>query len=263
MALKFPEGFGIRFLTLFGVGFLGILSLPFILLAQLRNLPAQVSVSPIELAILSLIQPTILLAIAVAMGTFFAPKVGFRSHIANQVAQGKAMLPRLKREFPLAAIAGALIGIAIIILDSFFRLGLGELGDRLAIVQPRTLATTMAGILYGGITEELLMRWGLMTLFVWIGWRLLQRRQGKPHPILVWVAIIAIAIIFGLGHLPVVAAVVPLTPLIITRTIFLNAMGGVIFGWLYWRRSLESAMIAHASTHVCFSLVAGLLSAFS
>ncbi|NES97062.1 MAG: hypothetical protein F6K32_17860, partial [Desertifilum sp. SIO1I2] len=78
MPLKFPERFGIRFLTLFGVGFLGILSLPFMLLAQLRNLPAQVSVSPIELAILSLIQPTILLAIAVAMGTFFAPKVGFR-----------------------------------------------------------------------------------------------------------------------------------------------------------------------------------------
>jgi membrane protease YdiL (CAAX protease family) len=29
-----------------------------------------------------------------------------------------------------------------------------------------------------------------------------------------------------------------------------NAAFGLLFGWLYWRRGLESAMIAHAMTHL-------------
>jgi hypothetical protein len=48
---------------------------------------------------------------------------------------------------------------------------------------------------------------------------------------------------------------VALTPLIIIRTILLNALGGVLFGWLFWRRSLEVAMVAHATTHVGFFFI--------
>jgi membrane protease YdiL (CAAX protease family) len=30
----------------------------------------------------------------------------------------------------------------------------------------------------------------------------------------------------------------------------LNTAAGVVFGWLYWRHNLETAMIAHASVHL-------------
>jgi membrane protease YdiL (CAAX protease family) len=44
------------------------------------------------------------------------------------------------------------------------------------------------------------------------------------------------------------------------RTVLLNALGGVLFGWLFWRRSLEVAMVAHAAFHVgLFVLNAALL----
>lgn len=37
-------------------------------------------------------------------------------------------------------------------------------------------------------------------------------------------------------------------------------LGGVVFGWLYWRRSLETAMVAHATVHVGFFIInVGLL----
>jgi membrane protease YdiL (CAAX protease family) len=65
-----------------------------------------------------------------------------------------------------------------------------------------------------------------------------------------WTAIVISAVLFGVGHLPALAQSVALTPALIARTVLLNAIAGILFGWLYWRRSLETAMVAHASFHI-------------
>jgi len=61
-----------------------------------------------------------------------------------------------------------------------------------------------------------------------------------------------------LGHLPATALITTLTPLVIFRALLLNGIGGVVFGWLYWKKGLESSMIAHFSAditlHVLFPL---------
>ena len=67
---------------------------------------------------------------------------------------------------------------------------------------------------------------------------------------MVWTAIVLAALLFGIAHLPAMAALVALTPLIVIRTVLLNALGGLLFGWLFWQRSLEVAMVAHAAFHV-------------
>ena len=54
-------------------------------------------------------------------------------------------------------------------------------------------------LLYGGLTEELLLRWGLMTLIVWTAWRLFEKGKGKPQTVCLIGAIIASSVIFGLG----------------------------------------------------------------
>ncbi|HLL45691.1 MAG TPA: CPBP family glutamic-type intramembrane protease, partial [Longimicrobiaceae bacterium] len=119
----------------------------------------------------------------------------------------------------------------------------------------RTLAVTLAGMLYGGITEELMMRWGVMSLLAWAGWRLFQRGRGEPGPAVMWAAILAAALLFGAGHLGAVSAIAPLTVAVVARTVALNALAGVAFGWLFWRRSLEAAMLAHMTGHVVLTLV--------
>ena len=55
------------------------------------------------------------------------------------------------------------------------------------------------------------------------------------------------ALLFGAGHLPTTATLMPLTPLVITRALLLNGLGGIVFGWLYWKRGLLAAMLAHFS----------------
>lgn len=61
-------------------------------------------------------------------------------------------------------------------------------------------------MLYGGVTEEILVRWGLMTLLVWALWRFLQGGAGEPADAIVWVGIALSAFVFRLAHLPVVGA---------------------------------------------------------
>ncbi|PKL71234.1 MAG: CPBP family intramembrane metalloprotease, partial [Methanobacteriales archaeon HGW-Methanobacteriales-2] len=52
---------------------------------------------------------------------------------------------------------------------------------------------------------------------------------------------------------------ITITPMVIARAIVLNGIGAIIFGWLYWKKGLESAMISHFSAdivlHVMFPLI--------
>jgi ABC-type sulfate transport system permease component len=61
------------------------------------------------------------------------------------------------------------------------------------------------------------------------------------------------ALIFAAGHLPVVVSQLELTLAIAARTLLLNTLAGLLFGWLFWRHNLEAAMVAHASTHLGFA----------
>jgi membrane protease YdiL (CAAX protease family) len=75
-----------------------------------------------------------------------------------------------------------------------------------------------------------------------------------------WIAISLAALLFGLAHLPATRAVgLPMSPLVIARAIVLNGIGGVAFGWLYWKRGLESAMIAHFSADIVVHVIPPLL----
>lgn len=113
---------------------------------------------------------------------------------------------------------------------------------------------------YGGIAEEVELRLFLMTLIVWAASSLSRRPAG---PVLFWVAIAVAALLFGAGHLPAAAKVWTLDGVVIARTVMLNALGGMAFGWLYWKQGLESAMLGHFSAdlvlHVAAPLVAGAL----
>lgn len=258
-----PTRFWQTFLALLALGMLGVLSLIPTMIDQLSALGPEFPDLPQPLVVvISLINPALLLAVAVAVGTLTAHRVGLRSLVAERVRQGQPVWPRLRPHLLLGIAAGLAFAVVTAILEVLLNPFANAVWLDQAPAEGNPLMQLFVGLLYGGITEELLLRWGFMSLLVWGGWRLFQRGQGLPRTLLVWVAILLAALLFGIGHLPAMSGLVVMTPLIIFRTIFLNALGGVIFGWLYWRRSLEVAMLAHAVTHVGFFLlnsVAGLL----
>ncbi|HQB51159.1 MAG TPA: CPBP family intramembrane metalloprotease, partial [bacterium] len=112
---------------------------------------------------------------------------------------------------------------------------------------------------YGGVSEEILLRLFLMTVFVWLGWKIKKASNNRPTNATVWLAIILSAIIFGLGHLPITGEITAITPVVILRAIVLNGVGGVIFGWLYWKKGLEAAMISHFSADICLHVILPLV----
>jgi membrane protease YdiL (CAAX protease family) len=113
-------------------------------------------------------------------------------------------------------------------------------------------------VLFGGVTEEVLLRWGLMSSVLWLLWRLLQQGHGTPRSYLAWIAILLSALIFGVAHLPAVSMELgglsgPIAAFIVGG----NTIAGIAFGWLYWRHGLETAMIAHTVAHIVNYAVGG------
>ena len=253
--------FGKTFLALLGIGIPGILSLIPTVISQLEGLPPELLELPMPVvALLSLLNPLILMALGVAIGVLLAHRVGLRSLVAEKVQQGTAIWSELRPYLRMAFIMGLIFAVVVIGLDAVINPFAGTEMENVSIAGEAPtigalLAQLLLGLLYGGIVEELMLRWGVMVLFVWIGWRVAQRGQGLPTPALVWTANILAALLFGIGHLPALAGMVALTPLIVIRTVLLNALGGVLFGWLFWKRNLETAMVAHAATHVGFFII--------
>jgi membrane protease YdiL (CAAX protease family) len=114
---------------------------------------------------------------------------------------------------------------------------------------------------YGGIAEEIVFRLFLMTLFVWISSKFTKTRDGRPTSIGIWVSIILSSVIFGLGHLGITSGLITITPIVIFRAVLLNGVS-VIFGWLYWKKGLESAIIAHFSADIVVHVITPIVAAF-
>lgn len=237
--------------ALFGLGLVGVASLG-ATIALTGAFPVVPGFSALAVLLLSLVTPTLLLLVGVLVGTRAAPRVGLRSLVVERVTDGTPVLPELGDVAARAIGAGAAVGLLLASLDVVF----APLGATPAVAQGRpTLLQVFASIpvrfLYGGITEELILRWGVLSAVGWVGWRATGGVR-RPGPTVMWPAIGITALLFGLGHLPAISGVASLTMAVVARTVLLNAFGGVVYGWFAWRYHLEAAMLAHVGTHVVF-----------
>ena len=192
----------------------------------------------------SVFQSALLVALAVWGGTTLAPAVGLRAPAFEAAATRRPIMSAVKPQIMPGFIAGAVGGLLLFA-------SLRWSPAAIAALQGQFNPPLYARVLYGGMTEEVLLRWGLMTVFTWSAWRFVQGKRGTVKPGLTWLAIALSALLFGAGHLPVASYLIgSLNGPVVLFVVGLNATFGVLFGWLFWRRGLESAMIAHAVTHL-------------
>ena len=199
-----------------------------------------------------------LLAGAVALGVALAPHVGLASPVVSAWAQGRPMMAALKPQLA-PAVCGALVGAA----------GWWVLGW-VSLMSPHTLHLPSSGsampwaakLLYGGVTQEVFVRWGLMTLLLWWGSRWVQRDEGAPRSgrvVGVVGAVVASALLFALAQLAQLAAADAtaggLTAQAVVGVLVGHIGWGLIAGGLYARYGLEAALIAH----VLVQALSGLL----
>ena len=76
-----------------------------------------------------------------------------------------------------------------------------------------------------------------------------------------WIANLAAAVLFGLGHLPATAILAPLTTLLVVRALVLNGLVGLVCGDLFRRWGLEFAMAAHFAGDLVLHVAPPLIAA--
>lgn len=252
--------FGILFvLGSIGIVMFTITSIPLVEQQLAKLSPEKLETVP-PLGILMLLQGlqySVLLAISILIGIGCAYRVGLRSHLIDHWVFHTAKFPSFAVEIKWSLGIGATAAIILFLLDRLMQPALPE-ALRAANTESSGL-NLLTAMSYGGITEEILMRWGLMSLLVWIAWKGLKQGITLPSQGIYQGAIVLAALVFGLLHLPATAAIAPLTTVVIIRALLLNGIAGIAFGWLFWQYSLEAAMLAHISVHVFNSVLSGLL----
>ena len=133
--------------------------------------------------------------------------------------------------------------------------------------------TWVSHILYGGIVEEIMLRWFNMSLIAWILWKVFGRKapaapagsaaapetpvEGPAVPVKLLIAANVIAaLLFAAGHLPATAhSALGITPVTLFRCLLVNGGYGLLFGRLYRRYGIQYAMLCHALVHVVADIV--------
>jgi hypothetical protein len=183
------------------------------------------------------VQPAILTLLCVALGAFAAPRTGLGAPGLTLLLAGDSPFTTWRTGLGPALVVAA-VSAAVIALYSALTAPLlaGVGGQEVPLV---------SRLLYGGVTEEIIARWGLMSFIVWLALRLL-----PPDDLPYWIGILGAALLFAAGHLPLLFTLVAAPSFwLILAVLAGNALVGIGFGWLFWRHGLEAAMLAHAGAH--------------
>ena len=218
----------------------------------------EIEITP-KILLLTALQNLVLFAIAIFLGLFLSKRIGMGLPILQGVLDGKNQTKELKSILLPSFSLGIIAGILIVLIGIPFNKFIPEL---LNLETPVTVWKAFLASFYGGIAEEILLRLFLVSLFIWIIFKIKKDKDGKPAVFGIWLSIILAAVFFGLGHLPATAQITSLTGIVIIRAIVLNGVGGIIFGWLYWKKGLESAIIAHFSADIVLHIITPFAASF-
>jgi len=205
-------------------------------------------------------QGAIFLGLMTLAGLFFANRTGLRAPILEAWLDGRDVGPKLRSILVPSVLIGVIgtlviIGLEIVVFEPAIRNQNPVTADAISLWNEPAAWKGLLASFEGGITEEIELRLFAMSLFAWVGHFLRRRADGTPTSTVLWSANVIAAVLFGVGHLPLISAMAPLTTIIILRTIVLNGLLGIAFGYLYWKRGLESAMLSHFSADLLLHVV--------
>jgi len=171
-------------LILFGLGLIGVLS---ILTMEIPLPPEAEAIlkekfTPQQIKMLILLNPTIILIVAVIVGTLLYQKVNLKVPLIEKMLgienENLNTFNSIKYGILAGVLSGTLLSLVGLIFIPILPSEFLELGESLK-------PTLAVRFLYGGLTEEILMRFGLMTLIIWIASKIFKGTK----PIVYWTGI--------------------------------------------------------------------------
>lgn len=200
------------------------------------------------MAVVAMVQSVMYALICSLLGYILAEKTGLLKSFAFQ------------KDLVLKAIAvSALCGIVFALDYWVFGACIPQVAQSYESgILIHSLDNWLASIFYGGIVEELLLRFFCMSLLVLIIWKLFFKKYEKEDiPVKVFVIANAIsALLFAAGHLPATITMFgELSALILIRCFLLNGLFGFVFGEVYRRHGIQYAFVGHMGTHIVSKLI--------
>lgn len=243
------------------IGFLFCLCLPgvFIALPRVINFLLQDNTETIKLRFkkLAIAQTLILILVLCVAGGILSRRTGLNAPVFEALLQG-----RLSFESFTAILLPALIG-AIIALGAFCLVYYGLMVRTLdaaslsALNKFRSCLGLSGCILYGGIVEEVIARWGLMNLTAFF-----MLMMVAPSDFIYWCAIFTSGLLFVVGQIPVYIAIGCTSSRRFYYTLVLASLcQSLVYGYLFWHYGLLCAMMAHMLFHLAWSVFDSKLSA--
>ena len=203
------------------------------------HIPEQLilKISMNTIVMMTVLQLVVVATIFSVIGTYLTPRIGFRALLVDLPIKEKVFWVLLKRQL-------------------YYGVSIGFGGAIIAyLIAPDFIAYlntySFPSRLFGSLNEEVITRWGLMTIIVWILWRIFQHGKEIPKIILVYSAILLTQIPFAFGHFVALKNFGIANPIWSIVTIFIVSFP---WGWLFWKQGLESAFIAHSSFHAFVAL---------
>ena len=233
---------------IFILGFIGVLSMLPLIPILIEIIGQQPPISVLALQTISVLQSSIFLLGLVLLGAWAAPKVGLTTPIIDAYIEKSWHKIKLKNLVTWALLGGILGGTLLVLVYQSF---LPHLPHEFLQNAEQFKPSLLTKLLYGGITEEIIMRWGLMSFFVWCSYRFTQSPGTPINSVHYLFGLSLAAILFGIGHLPVASILSSETNFaLIAYILIANSLFGVIAGFLYWKKGLESAVLAHMIVHI-------------
>lgn len=189
-----------------------------------------------------------------ALGLRLGAPFGLGAPLLTDLLQRRSgSVARFGREAILAIPLGLGIGVVLLILRMATE---HHLPPSLPAFGHRGVVGGLLASAGAAVAEEVWIRLGVMTVFVWLFARAF--RYSEVRPAVAWSANVFAALAFGLLHLPQLAQYGGATPIGISGTMLGNGIVGVACGWLYWRRSLLAAMMGHFAVDLVLHVLTAL-----
>lgn len=200
-----------------------------------------------RISVFAVLQTLITILVLSFAGTVISRATGLHASILEALLQGKtdisALVPIL-----LPAVFYSLFTL-IIFCSLYYGLARRFVDEKSmqVMTQLRQTLGIDGCILYGGVVEEVIARWGLMNLAAFFA--LIFTKQ--PNNTVIWLSILISGLIFAVGQLPAyIAAGCTSSRRFIYSFILLSLCQSIIFGYLFWQYGLICAIFAHMLFHL-------------
>ncbi|KTC76759.1 hypothetical protein [Legionella brunensis] len=180
-------------------------------------------------------------------GSVLSLKTGLNASVLDTLLQGGAVLDQIQAM--LLPVLLATIGGLIVFFFLYYGLVASILDEKTFHImrQVRVVLGIDGCILYGGVVEEIIARWGLMNVVAFFAILF----AGQKSPLIIWSAILLSGLVIALGQLPAyLAAGCQSSRRFIYSMLLLNVWQALLFGWLFWQFGLVAAIVAHMLFHV-------------